>query len=326
MLYNKRKNKSEITKEMAEKILRSINFKFNKINSIGISYTNDVFLVEDKEKKFVLKFFTDQWVDNNFGKREYNTLLLLKKMGLPVPNVLLFKESDDVSPRNYMIMEKLDGTQMCTEMDNVSSKTIDECISFLKRFQEISGQFGFFDHDENVHKTYDNHFNFINDSVYYAIKKVKDLGYNNHNLQELFSKQRYYDTDKKVLTFTHGDFSPKHIFIKGERVTGLIDFEWSIFSEPINDAILFLTSISEYNVQKSHLVKIMNYCNSIANPSKVAYYAARAFILKAAWPHKTVKQPYYSQTCLDKAKRILDRGSLEIGDLLQSEYLGVVGE
>ena len=326
MLYQNRKEKTEIGLEKAKEILLKKGINCEEIWSGSLSYTNDVYIFRENGKEYVLKFFTDQWVDKNSGIMEFNVLKKLKQEGIPVPEVISFQKANESCPRNFMIMEKIKGVPLYKGFDNISMDTVVQGIELLKKLRSIEGNFGFYEHDENIHKTYESHFDFINDSVFYAIKKMSDFNYNVDEIKELFENKRKYDSQENKFSFTHCDFTPKHIFVDGEKIVGLIDFEWTIFSEPINDAVLFLTSLSEYNVQIEYLEEIYKYCNYIASKEKIAYYCARIYIMKAAWPHKNVEQPYYSQTCLDKARDILKKDNLELNDVIWPRSLGQIGE
>lgn len=326
MLYKNRKEKTEIGIEKAKEILQKNNFSPKNIYPGSLSYTNDVYIFEEGNKSYVLKFFTDQWVDKDAGFREYHMLLRLREEGIPVPNVVLFKKSDPISPRNFMIMEKIEGDPLYKSFETISLKTIKEAINILKKFINIKGEFGFYEHDEEVHKTYSNYFDFLNDNIFLGINKCEDMGFKVYNLINLLEKWREYDSEEDNFCLTHSDFTPKHIFVNGDKIAGLIDFEWAIFSEPINDAALFLISLSEYNVPKEFLEEIYNYCLSLTNRKRISYYCSRIYIMKAAWPHKNIEQPYYSQTCLDKAKIILEKEDVELKDVIWSRSLGQIGE
>ena len=101
-------------------------------------------------------------------------------------------------------------------------------------------------------------------------------------------------------------------------------FEWSIFSSALSDGSLWLTSLAECGQPKEALQKVLDYCESLDYIELLPYFVARKLILAASWPHKNIKQPYYSQMCLDKAQVILSKKEFELNDLVWSKELGVI--
>lgn len=325
MLYLKRRVKSKITPKILENVLKRIGVDMEIVETTGLSYTNDVYKLNKKGTTFYLKFFTDQWCDQNAGIREVEALKFLRSEGIPVPEIVLFGKDERVSPRNFALLTPARGMPLIKMLhQSIDEKIISSSLEILTRFSELRGNFGFFQHDSSIHRSYNHHLNFINDILTYAYKKLTDLGYDVHCLPDLFSKWDN-EQDSGRYVFCHNDFTPKHVFVDGSEITGLIDFEWSVFSEKISDPVQWLISLAEYEVDIKHLQRVYDYITENSNLKTANYYAARMLVLCAAWPHKNIHQPNYSQTCLDKAERILKEQKIVLESLIWEGGSGVLG-
>ncbi len=325
MLYLKRKNKTIITSDFAKLLLHSVGFEVGRLQRMSLSYTNDVYKFTQNHKDYFIKFFTDQWCDENSGFREIQAIEMLKQKGISVPNCVYFGNADAMSQRNFAIFEKIKGFPLIKTLPReLSDAFIEDSLSQLQKLSTIKGKPGFFLHDVNIHKSYQTHFEFINDTVFYSFKKLQDLGYNIYDVPTLFERYKSLDSIIVEFSFCHNDFTPKHIFIDSkDRITGLIDFEWSVYSSPQSDGALWLTSLAEYGQPRETLVKVVDYCKRLEHFELFPYFVARDLILAASWPHKSIEQPYYSQTCLDKARLILAKKEFLLEDIIWNERLGV---
>ncbi|MEK6963900.1 MAG: phosphotransferase [Nanoarchaeota archaeon] len=314
MLYVKRKAKTPIGSESVRKVLSRHDLG-DDFTRTAESYTNDTFRVNAPQTSYYLKFFTDQWCDPEAGKRELSAIRLLRENGIPTPELLAFEYADREVSRNYAIFKALPGHTISTDTSAFNLAHVQQVQALLTRMGAIQGPLGFVGHDPKVHSTYGSHFEFINDSVFYAFKKLSDFGYDVQGLSESLSKWQHKGEPNHI-GFCHCDFTPKHILVDSEDITGLIDFEWAIFADPTMDTALFMTSLAEYGFGKEYIEPILQEAKTADLDGTLHYHLARILIMGAAWPHKNVEQPFFSQSCLNKAKVILSRQQAHIEDLL----------
>jgi len=325
MLHLHSKKKSELNQDYAKRILQLEGIAVEGMVRASLSYTNDVFKINLKGKEHFLKFFTDQWNNKNAGDSEIEIMKILNSNGIPAPRVVFFRKSKE--GRNYCLMEGLPGNPMMDMLNKntpISDRVIDESLSILKIFSEIKGRFGFFSHDPRIHITYDNYFDFINDVVIDSLIRLNKRGHEIHNLVSLIKSWKRKESHREF-SFCHNDFTPKHILTDGNSITGIIDYEWSAFGNSVLDYVRWLTALAQHKIPYKNLSKI--YLGMPSGSAEIIpYYAARVFILEAAWPHKAVEQPYYSDIRLSLAKMILDKGEVSLDDLLWQGKTGIIGE
>ncbi len=314
MLYAKRKPKTPIDADMVRKALFRHDLGDDFVRTAE-SYTNDTFRVNAAQGSYYLKFFTDQWCDPEAGRRELSAANLLRENGIPTPEPIAFEYANQEIPRNYTIFKALPGHTISADTSKFSLAHVQQVQSLLARMGAIQGPLGFVGHDPKIHSTYGSHFEFINDSVFYAFKKLSDFGYNVQGLSESLSEWQHKGEPSR-LGFCHCDFTPKHILVDSDDVSGLIDFEWAIFADPAMDTALFMTSLAEYGFGREYIDPILQEARKADSDGTLHYHLARILIMGAAWPHKNVEQPFFSQSCLNKAKSILSRKQAHIEDLL----------
>jgi aminoglycoside phosphotransferase (APT) family kinase protein len=85
----------------------------------------------------------------------------------------------------------------------------------------------------------------------------------------------------------HGDFTAKHIFTDCKSVTGVIDWEWNAFTNPINDYAIFLNSLLDKGTQRAFVSEMLSYLDKkFDNANELDFYMGRRFLLGAIFPHK----------------------------------------
>ena len=167
MLYNIRKSKTNIAPKILEEVLSEIGFSTLNVQNVNLSYTNDVYRVVNEREVYFLKFFTDQWCDRNAGVREIEAINLMNSIGVKAPIIEYFGKAKKEIPRNFAVFKALEGVPLIqTLARNLSDYFLNQSIALLKKLSGVEGNFGFFGHDKNVHRTYDTHFEFINDTVF----------------------------------------------------------------------------------------------------------------------------------------------------------------
>lgn len=313
MLYLNRRPKTLVDTRIAGQVASSLGIKNAVVQQSSYSYTNDVFRLSHDGSVYYLKFFTDQWMDPNAGMQEIKGYELLRAIGIRTPTVLHYEKSNH--GRNYALLSALQGRPLLKNMESLRDPSIiNDSITTLDKFASIQGPLGFICHADKVHPTYADEYEFLNDITEYGIKKLSDLGHSVHDLTELIGEWRNV-INQPQHSFSHNDFTPKHVFVDDEGISGVIDLEWANYSNPQSDRALWIVSLAEYHAPIHALETAMCAFKEKDDNKSLHFHVARWLILCAAWPHKNVDNTY-SRTCIDKARKILRKHSVVIEDLL----------
>lgn len=314
MRYLKRQPKTPVDAHTAMRVSSALGMDDAVVRQSSYSYTNDVFRVEHGGSEYYLKFFTNQWMDPNAGAQEIKGYELLRSIGIRTPRALHFEKSRD-GTRNYALLSALRGRPLLKRMESLNDPSIvKSTILTLERLAKLKGPLGFICQDYNIHCTYADEYHFLNDITFYGIKKLADFGHDVSDLTEYLEEWRTVKEPQKH-SFSHHDFTPKHVFIDDEGSVGLIDLEWSNYSNPLSDRALWLVSLAEYHAPVQALDAMVRTFRDQESSQSLHFHVARWLILCAAWPHKNVNR-MYSRTCINKARRILRKHSIELEDLL----------
>lgn len=161
-----------------------------------------------------------------WGKRvkesESNTMKMIKeKTTIPVPEIISSYSCDG---KWCIIMEKIEGTTLDKAMKNMSEEDIlrietqlDEYIDQLKLIRPTSDEVSLANYIythfvRNIHETVTNTKKFISRWIERSFVSSKDVANKFKDLPPVFC---------------HGDLSPSNIIIRGTKIVGIIDWEYS---------------------------------------------------------------------------------------------------
>lgn len=220
-----------------ELVLEIIKQHFDEIPQITKYHSESSYVVELKFKEFkkILKINTSQY-DWKLSKEIY-IFEILKNHNIPTPEIYFINLSKSKFPQ-YYIMEHL-GTHNLMELCNsklpISTKMFKQMGEYFAKTHSIKFEYQGKISDKGV----------IKKSFYEIFKEEFEINLNNlvklkvlsitevKKCQELFSK--FQNSNEAVLC--HMDFGPWQIIIndKQNKITGLIDWEWSISSYSVAD-------------------------------------------------------------------------------------------
>jgi aminoglycoside phosphotransferase (APT) family kinase protein len=313
MLYINEQKKSPITTAILNAVADRHSLMYNS-HPASISYTNDVFEVKLLKENSYLKFFTNQFCDNNAGMQEVDIAKKVKTLGLPSPEIISYMKADSVVPRNYAIIKTLEGEQLCKLNDEESESVTTDIVNIIDLFKTLEGQSGFYLHNPEVHNTFSTHKGFLEDIMLRGYVHLKNRGFEFNKLKNNFDSWDVpLEQEKYVLC--HNDITPKHILLNNGIVSGILDFEWSYFGQKESDYAQWLVSLGINGFEKS-VEKSYSILQSQSNPELLAYYAARQFLIAGVWTHQNVKQPEYTNTCLNNAIHISENKKLLVENLI----------
>lgn len=245
--------KSEIL--LTEKQISSIfltHFPKEKIVTIqefSQSFINPVYNITlNNSQECILKINNPHWP--NKQKRELFAMELAKKRtSIPIPEIYFSSSEKSLIPFNYMIQEKLLGTELRTSisLQTISEKDlliiIEKLGAYLGELHSIKFDFfGDFAHSDIAITSQEGlkRDKFWNNQFLDWRSCFKAFCYDNLNWvdtssfpqyrKKIISKIEYYSkkvSNTESACFVHSDIQPSNILIDENKITGIIDFEWS---------------------------------------------------------------------------------------------------
>ncbi len=261
--------KSEIliTKKQVDSIFlsRFPQEKIVAIQELSQSFINPVYSVTlNNSQDYILKINNPHWPTKQ--RRELFAMeLARKKTTIPIPKIYLSSFDKLLIPFNYMIQEKLPGNELRA---NISSHlhSEKELLTIIEKLGAYLGElhsikfdlFGDFTHfdSEIISQEGSRRDLFWNNQFSDWRSCFKAFCYDNLNWvdtssfpqyrRKIISKIDYYS--KKVhnaesACFIHSDIQPSNILIDVNKITGIIDFEWSFAGSASFEFALVLAGI-----------------------------------------------------------------------------------
>ena len=226
----------------------------------GDSFINDVFLcTTSTNKQYVIKIGNSSWNKVKTLNEILSIRLMSKETNIPVPKVIGYQLSKK-NPINkeFIIMEKIEGVPLSLIYDKIKDKKIffeilDHLASLLKEMRKVSfSKLGNLSLDINndvkiiapieIHLSADTPppENFREYSImlleYYNLiiqksfslscaRKGKIQNMVNSIIQTI--NTCFVENTEEKFVFSHQDLVMKNILVKGNKVVGIVDWEWA---------------------------------------------------------------------------------------------------
>lgn len=176
--------------------------------------------------------------EKNIMAAEVETMRLVsKKTRCPVAEVLYFDQSRSICDSDYFVMEKLPGKSLSSVMDMLT-QTEKEQIQFAvgaynREINQIYGeQFGYFGQPEKQKRDWFSAFkSMLQDTVSDATQLSIPLSVESQKLFSLLEQHKAYFMEVTQPRLVHWDLWAGNIFVKDGNVTGIIDFERSMWAD-----------------------------------------------------------------------------------------------
>lgn len=202
---------------------------------------NEVYeIVTSSRKKIIVRIHRG---DHNAFLAEKWAIDRCEKLGLPVPKILLIKSADVEDKKMYFcVQEFLPGDTL--ERGNIDyskldkkllRKLINQAGEMLSKIHTISTQkVGWLDEKgEGIYESELIRFNRLKSKEEEIEKIFKALNINPTIFNKILKilKDNLFLFEKYSYVLNHGDYSPKHIMVKEDKITGILDFG-GVCSEP----------------------------------------------------------------------------------------------
>ncbi len=201
---------------------------------------NEVYDVTTESNQKVIVRISRQGSQN--FETEERVIRLALMAGVPAPKVLLIEQISSGSENpTFCVEEKIEGKPLTSLINTLESGVLKSIISesggILSKIHSITvDNFGHLDGTVSF-KTWQDYIFSIEErraKIIAAGKQVKiESGLIDKAFRLLRENKQMFQIQKPKLL--HGDFSPKHLLVKDNHITGVIDFESAKGGDPVRD-------------------------------------------------------------------------------------------
>ena len=193
-------------------------FAFNKVTRAQHGVANEVYCLEFREAKFILKLYKDI-----FDSRTADFLIdVCKQNGINVPRVL---KQGVYADRKYILMEFAEGRHMYEMAD----KNISQIVNLVTKLptRDVAGIC-----ENTIYRKTDLYCSFL--------KGLRETRLPCKYIDDVIAKYESVicGMDKENLFIVHGDISPTNLLWSGENLTAILDFDEAVLAPAEYDLIV----------------------------------------------------------------------------------------
>lgn len=178
--------------------------------------------------------------EKNIMWSEVNVMKIIdEKTSIPVPKVLYYDNSHTICESDYFFMDMLQGSSFSSIINNMSKEEKDtiyfEMGKYTKMINNIKNdKFGYYGQKEkqteNWYKTFKE---MIMDTYSDAQRKNVILPISQEEMLKLLEKDRKIFESVDTAKLVHWDIWAGNVFIKNNKVEGIIDFERCLWADEL---------------------------------------------------------------------------------------------
>ncbi|HLC65415.1 MAG TPA: aminoglycoside phosphotransferase family protein [Candidatus Nanoarchaeia archaeon] len=231
------------SKSQLGKVIRRI-FPESRIRSISLrrGFFNENWIIGMDSRKVVVRVFDEPW---KAKKEEFLYGLIRKKTDVPVPEVYYCDVSRKILSKPYLALSLCDG-RIAKDAKELEKRTIMQMGSYLAKIHSVRMKsFGWIIGDA-IRPSFSKWKDFMDydfGNKLAVIRKHGDLGKEIDDIRKTYNcYQTLFDVREKPCLL-HKDFHLQNIFIKGDKVSGVIDWEWALGGHnelDISKSVLFM--------------------------------------------------------------------------------------
>jgi Predicted aminoglycoside phosphotransferase len=243
----KNKQSKDIIIKMAQKAFQS-NLKPEEVQILELSegFFNVAYEITMPQRSVILKIAPPMKsqimsYEKNIMKAEVEGLRLVKeKTKLPVPEIFYYDNSGSLCGADYFFMEKLYGESLYKLKGNgLAQDKYDEIVretgKLNREINQIEGSsFGYFGQPEKQGSCWRVTFLAMLEDVLADGENIEiSLGVEYDTVRDLIEKAAFSLEEVKKPVFVHWDLWDGNVFVKDDKVSGIIDFERSLWGDPL---------------------------------------------------------------------------------------------
>ncbi len=243
----KNKQSKDIIVKMVQKAFQnSLRPDELKIRELSEGFFNVAYEVAMPERTIILKIAPPMRsqimsYEKNIMIAEVEGLRLAKeKAKIPVPEVFYYDSSRSLCDADYFFMEKLDGESLYTLKGNgLVQEKYDEIVretgKLNREINRIEGSsFGYFGQPEKQGSCWKETFLAMIEEVLADGEKIEiSIGMEYDAVRKLLQKAAFSLEEIKTPVFVHWDLWDGNVFVRDGKVSGIIDFERSLWGDPL---------------------------------------------------------------------------------------------
>lgn len=181
-------------------------------------------------------------IDSRFRKEKYVIDLIRKNTDVPVPNIYAWDNSREILPFEYMILSKLDGSNM---NDIYESFKLDERSFIAEKMGEYlakihSIKFEWFGSlmGSSITTVKDDYFKFLNDNFRGTLSGIPEIEEIKDDIMTFVEDNTHLLNIDVTPSLIHNDYHLGNVMGYETKITGIIDFEASKAGHNEQDLII----------------------------------------------------------------------------------------
>ena len=181
--------------------------------------------------------------EKNIMSTEVTSMRLVRaNPAIPVPEIYFFDQMHDLCDSDYFFMQKLDGENLAHLRESLAPDSMAhiqfQVGAIIRSINSFPGVFFGYDGNPDLRaETWKEAFLKILDALLEdGCRKNVELGCTYAELRALVEQHTPALEEVSAPYLVHWDAWDSNFFVKGERVTGIIDFERALWADPLMEA------------------------------------------------------------------------------------------
>lgn len=208
-------------------------------------FFNIAYKIELDGRSVILKIAPPPEIDimtheKNIMFSEVDSMRIVKeKTSVPVPKILFYDDSLSICERPYFFMEMLEGQSFSGYMEQMSEDEKNAIFYEVGKNTKIlnkltNDKFGYYCQKEKQGSSwYDVFKSMLEDTYADAERKAIPIPVPKNTLLGLLEKDRSIFNQVKQANFVHWDIWAGNVFVKDNKLVGIIDFERCLWADPL---------------------------------------------------------------------------------------------
>ncbi len=222
-------SKNSVAKVINKSFPNSKIIKINKLKK-GMVNKNYEILINNPNKRLILRIYpNEEW---KAKKEEFLYSLISRKTNVPVPKIYLTDTSKKILPNAFILYSKIEGENLDVYYKRTGNKKIiEKAGELLAKIHSIKFLSYGWIMGKSVEPKFSRWLDFLSYDMDEKLNKIskikklpKDLLY---KIIDYYNKNKeLVDVDKEPCLL-HKDYHFSHIFVKKDKISGIIDMEWA---------------------------------------------------------------------------------------------------
>lgn len=222
-------SKNSIHKAISKAFPHSKISKIKKLKK-GMINKNYEISIKNPERNLILRIYPkDEW---KAKKEEFIYNLISRKTNIPVPKIYLADVSKKILPKAFILYSKIEGENLDIYYKKTKNKKIiEKAGEFLAKIHSIKFPCYGWVMGNGIEPRFSRWSDFLSydiDEKLNKMSKIKKVPKNMiYKIIDYFNENKNLLEIKKEPCLLHKDYHFSHIFVKENKISGIIDMEWA---------------------------------------------------------------------------------------------------